>query len=274
MKGNSELKVGFGIAVVVILILLLINSVVIMPTGNIGVVTQVGAVTGRVVTQGMSIKMPLIQGITKMSIRTQKYQADKLKAASKDLQNVITTIAINYKLDPAKAADVYRTIGLDFMEVIAHPAIQETVKEITARYNAEDCIVKRAEVKDAITVALITRLEARGIITETVNITDFEFSPEFTAAIEAKVVAQQRIETARNDLERMKVEADQAVTIAIGQANAAIALSEGQAKANDILSASLSEEILASMLYGKIGPNDKIIIVPNSGYNGGIVVNP
>jgi prohibitin 2 len=79
MKGNSELKVGFGIAVVVILILLLINSVVIMPTGNIGVVTQVGAVTGRVVTQGMSIKMPLIQGITKMSIRTQKYQADKLK---------------------------------------------------------------------------------------------------------------------------------------------------------------------------------------------------
>jgi regulator of protease activity HflC (stomatin/prohibitin superfamily) len=207
--------------------------------------------------------MPLFQGVSQMSIKTQKYQADNLSAASKDLQDVTTTIAINYKLDPSKASEVFRTIGLDYMEVIAHPAIQEIVKEITAKYNAEDCIVKRSEVKDAISASLINRLGERGIIVESVNITNFEFSSEFTAAIEAKVVAQQRIETAQNDLERMKVEAQQAVVVA-----------QGKAQANEILAQSLSPEVLASMLYSIIGSNDKIIVIPNTGFDGGIVVNP
>jgi regulator of protease activity HflC (stomatin/prohibitin superfamily) len=160
------------------------------------------------------------------------------------------------------------------MEVIAHPAIQETIKEVTARYNAEDCIIRREEVKVAITEALTPRLNERGIIVESVNITNFQFSEEFTAAIEAKVVAQQQIETARNTLERMKVEAEQAVVIAQGQANAAIATATGKAEANRIIAESLSPEILTSMLYGQIAENDKIIIVPSSGYSGGIVVNP
>jgi prohibitin 2 len=265
-------SLGILIATLAVGFLLILSMTAIIPAGRVGIITQFGATTGRVITQGLSLKVPFIQSVHKMSIQTQKYQAAKLTAASKDLQNVITTIAINYKLNPDKASEVYRTIGDEYMEVIAHPAIQETVKEITARYNAEDCIVKRAEVKDAITTALITRLDVRGIITESVNITDFEFSPEFTAAIEAKVVAQQRIETARNDLERMKVEADQAVTVATGQANAAIEAAKGQAEANRILAASLSDEILQAMLITKIGPNDKIII-PSSGLSG-IVINP
>jgi prohibitin 2 len=270
----SGSKVSLGIALVVVVVILLSTSFVVIPAGSVGVVTQFGAVTGNTFGQGLHFKLPFIQGVTKMDIRTQKYTAAQLTAASKDLQNVTTTIAINYKLDSTQATTVYRTIGMDYMEVIAHPAIQETVKEITAKYNAEECITNRAAVKDAIATALIERLSVRGIITESVNITDFQFSPEFTAAIEAKVVAQQQIETAQNTLERMRVEAEQAVVVATGQANAAIAAAQGQAQANNIVAESLSPEILASMLYGKIGPNDKIIIVPNTGFSGGIVVNP
>jgi prohibitin 2 len=270
----SGFKVYLGIAIIVVGAILLLTSFVMVPAGSVGVVTQFGAVTGKTFGQGLHFKFSFIQGVTKMDIRTQKYTAAQLTAASKDLQNVTTTIAINYKLDSAQATTVYRTIGMDYMEVIAHPAIQETVKEITAKYNAEECITNRAAVKDAIATALIERLSVRGIITESVNITDFQFSPEFTAAIEAKVVAQQQIETAQNTLERMRVEAEQAVVVATGQANAAIAVAQGQAEANKIVAESLSPEILASMLYGKIGPNDKIIIVPNTGFTGGIVVNP
>jgi prohibitin 2 len=270
----SGSKVSLGIALVVAVVILLSTSFVMIPAGSVGVVTQFGAVTGNTFGQGLHFKLPFIQGVTKMDIRTQKYTAAQLTAASKDLQNVTTTIAINYKLDSTQATTVYRTIGMDYMEVIAHPAIQETVKEITAKYNAEECITNRAAVKDAIATALIERLSVRGIITESVNITDFQFSPEFTAAIEAKVVAQKQIETAQNTLERMRVEAEQAVVVATGQANAAIAAAQGQAQANNIVAQSLSPEILASMLYGKIAPNDKIIIIPNTGFSGGIVVNP
>ncbi len=263
-----------GAAVLFLGFLVVAGSIVVIPAGSEGIVIQFGAVTGTTMQQGLHAKMPFVQSIVKMDIRTQKYTADGLTAASKDLQNVTTNIAINFKLDTTQASTVYRNIGLDYMEVIAHPAIQETVKEITAKYNAEECITNRAEVKDSITTALVARLSIRGIITESVNITDFQFSPEFTAAIEAKVVAQQQIETAQNTLERMRVEAEQAVVVATGQANAAIAAAQGQAQANQIVAQSLSPEILAAMLYGKIGPNDKIIIVPNTGFSGGIVVNP
>ncbi len=273
---NSLIKKSWliGIAVLFLGFLIIAGSIVVIPAGSEGIVIQFGAVTGRTMQQGLHTKLPFVQSIVKMDIRTQKYTANGLTAASKDLQNVATNIAINFKLDPAQASTVYRTIGNDYMEVIAHPAIQETVKEITARFNAEECITNRAVVKDAITVALVSRLSVRGIITESVNITDFQFSPEFTAAIEAKVVAQQQIETAQNTLERMRVEAEQAVVVATGQANAAIAAAQGQAQANDIVAQSLSPDILAAMLYGKIGPNDKIIIVPNTGFSGGIVINP
>lgn len=260
---KTIIKWVIGGILVVLLLITVIGGVVFIPAGKVGVITQFGATTGRIVQQGMSFKMPLLQGVAKMSIKTQIYQADNLTAASKDLQDVKTNIAINYKIDPTKASEIYRTIGAEYMDVIAHPAIQEIVKEITAKYNAEDCVVKRAEVKDAISTSLVTRLSERGIIVESVNITNFEFSPEFTAAIEAKVVAQQRIETAQNDLERMKVEAEQAVVVA-----------QGKAKANETLAESLSDEVLAAMLYGIITNNDKIIIIPDTGFEGGIVVNP
>ena len=273
---NSVMKKSWIVWAVVLLLgfLLVVSSIVVIPAGSEGIVIQFGAVTGTTMQQGLHVKIPFVQSIVKMDIRTQKYTADGLTAASKDLQNVTTNIAINFKLDTTEASTVYRNLGPDDMEVIAHPAIQETVKEITAKYNAEECITNRAQVKDAITNALVARLSIRGIITESVNITDFQFSPEFTAAIEAKVVAQQQIETAQNTLERMRVEAEQAVVVATGQANAAIAAAQGQAQANQIVAQSLSPEILAAMLYGKIGPNDKIIIVPNTGFSGGIVVNP
>jgi regulator of protease activity HflC (stomatin/prohibitin superfamily) len=262
-ESKTIIKWVIGSILVILLIVTLVGGVIFIPAGEVGVITQFGATTGRIVEQGMSFKLPLFQGVAKMSIKTQIYQADGLTAASKDLQDVTTNIAINYKIDPTKAAEIFRTIGVEYMDIIAHPAIQEIVKEITAKYNAEDCITKRAEVKDAISFSLVNRLAERGIIVESVNITNFEFSPEFTAAIEAKVVAQQKIETAQNDLERMKVEAEQAVVVA-----------QGKAQANDILAASLSDEVLAAMLYGIISNNDKIIIIPDTGFDGGVVVNP
>ena len=149
---DKGLKLATGIVIAVFALLLVLGSIVIIPAGNVGVITQFGATTERIVSQGFSLKLPMVQNVHIMSIQTQLYQASNLTAASKDLQDVKTTIAINFRMAPEKASEVFRTIGTDYMEVIAHPAIQETVKEITARYNAEDCIVKRDEVKGALSI--------------------------------------------------------------------------------------------------------------------------
>ena len=208
-----------------------------------------------------------------MSVQTQKYEANAT-SASKDLQDVNTTIALNWHLDPGMADEVYRSLGLDFIERIAAPAIQETVKQVTARYIAEDLILKRDEVKAAITENLSNRLLQRGIVTETVSITNFKFSDTFTAAIEAKVAAEQAVLEAKNKLERVKVEAQQAEAQAKGEADARIAKATGEAEyirivteaqvtANQAIAESLTPEVLQYILLDRLGDDIKVMVIPS-----------
>jgi regulator of protease activity HflC (stomatin/prohibitin superfamily) len=256
---------GIAIFVAVIAFLVAIGvfiggSIVTVPNGNVAVMVRFGKTTGELRDAGLSGK-PIIDNAVVMSIQTQLF-TDDAKAASKDLQDVTATIAINYKLDKSQAVTVYRTIGVDYIGVIANPIVQETVKEVTSRYNAEDMILKRNDVKNEISSSLIEKLALRGIVCESVNIVNFAFSPEFTKAIEAKVVAVQKVAEAENKLKQIEVEARQAEQVAKGQAAAVIALADGQAQANAILSKSLTPEIIQYMFIQTIKNTDKVVTVP------------
>ncbi len=252
--GWWAIPIFFGILFV------LFGSFVSVPAGFRGVLLRFEKVEG-VLNEGLNMKMPLIDNVKMMSVQTQLYKEDA-SAASKDLQDVKTTVAINYKVEPQYLAEIYRTLGVNYIERIAAPAGQETVKEIAARYNAEDMILRRASVKDDITKALSLRLRERGITTETVNITNFEFSVEFTKAIESKVSALQAVLESQNKLERVKVEAQQAQAQAEGEANAAIARAKGQAEAVEILKASLTPAYLQYIYIDKLAKDAKVIVVP------------
>jgi prohibitin 2 len=270
MQGWGWLPVGTGILCVLFFIL---SCFTIIPAGERGVALRFGAVTGNIINEGLQPKNP-IDKIIRINVQTQLYEVPAA-SASKDLQDVETTVAINYKLDPTKVAEIYKTLGMDYMAKIAPPAVQETVKSITSKYNAEDMILKREDVKNDIETALTTRLAERGIITEIVNITNFEFSEEFTKAIEAKVVAVQNVLQAQNKLEQIKVEALQAKASAEGRANATIAEATGQAeairivteaqvKANQDINASLNENILRYIMLDRFGDNIQIWVVPDN----------
>ena len=253
---------------------LVLGSFTTIPAGHRGVVTRFGAVTGTILDEGLKVKMPFLDSVVKMSVQTQKYEADST-AASLDLQDVKTTVALNYHLDPVSSAEVYRTLGLDYINKIAAPAIQETIKQVTAKYNAEDLILKRDDVKASITENLSNRLLARGIITEAVSITNFQFSNTFTAAIEAKVSAEQAVLEARNKLERVKVEAQQREAEAQGEAAARIAKAQGEAEyirlvtdaqvaANNSINESLTPEVLQYILLDRLGEDIKVMVIPGS----------
>jgi prohibitin 2 len=274
-KSKSDDKAGRIFSIIgasAIIIGIFLTSFIIVPAGNRGVLLRFGKVEG-IKAEGLNVRIPLIESVELMSVRTQLYESDAT-AASKDLQDVTAKIAINYRVDPSRVGYIFQTIGMRYIDVIAHPAIQETVKEITAKFNAEDMILKRAEVKDAIVNALTTRLSQRDIITESINITNFEFSPEFTNAIEDKVVAQQNALQAQNKLEQVKVEAQQAKAKAEGEANAAIAKAQGQAQAIQIvtdaqtaanakISPSLNNEVLQYIFYDRLGTDIKVVVVPS-----------
>ena len=274
--GNSERRVAYvflvcgGLAMVVSLIGGLFTTI---PAGNVGVVTRFGGVTGAALPQGLQTKAPFIDSVVRMSVKTQVYGA-KATAASQDLQDVETDIAVNYHLNADSAVDVYRSLGLNYIETIAAPAVQETVKEITAKYLAEDLILRRDAVKAAITDSLVSRLQGRGIIVETISITNFKFSPVFSAAIEAKVAALQAVLEAQNKLERVKVEAQQAEAQAKGLANARIAqatgeaeyiriITEAQVNSNNAIAGSLTPEVLQYILLDRLAKNVQVMVVPS-----------
>ena len=272
-KARFQGRIGIIIGVVVIVASFILGSFTTIPAGYRGVVIRFTAVTGTTLSEGLRTKLPFIDSVVKMEVRTQKYETQS-SAITRDLQDVSTTIALNWKLDPGMAAEVYRTLGLDFIDRIAAPAIQETIKQITAQYNAEDLILKREAVKNAITESLESRLRGRGIITELVSITNFQFSDTFTAAIEAKVAAEQAVLEATNKLQRVIVEAQQREAEAEGEAAARIAKANGEAEyirvvtdaqvaANQAIAGSLTPEVLQYILLDRLGDNIKVMVIPS-----------
>ena len=252
----------FALTLSGIILGLLLSVFLTVPAGHRGVVLTFGKVSA-IMGEGLNARVPIAQSVVRMSVKTRLFSVEAT-AASKDLQDVATSIGLNYRLEPEKVGEVYRTIGLDYIEVIAHPLIQETVKELTAKYNAEDMILKRAEVKNALALVLAERLKERGIVAEVINITNFDFSEAFTASIESKVVAIQRVLEAENKLRQIEVEARQAEQKAKGEAAAIIALAKGQAVANKVLSESLTPGILQYMFIQTIKSSDKVVTVPGN----------
>lgn len=203
--------------VFVILLIILFGSIYIINAGERGVLLTWGNPSQIPITEGIHVKIPIAQKIIKMNIQTQKYEAD-LTAASSDLQDVNTKIAINYHLDSASVPTIYQTIGVDFASKVIFPLEQESNKAATARYTAVELITKREQVRTEMENILRDKLAPRGIIVESISIVNFAFSPSFTQAIEAKVTAEQNALAAKNKLEQVKYEAEQRVTQAKGEA--------------------------------------------------------
>ncbi len=186
--------------------------------GHVGVITRLGAVS-RVANPGLVLKIPFIEQVALMETRTQIEQVEA-SSASKDLQEVKATVALNFHLRGEKAVDVYQNIGVDYKERIIAPAIQEAFKAASAQFTASELIGKREAVKSLVYNQLKKRLDKYNIVVDDFNIVNFKFSDDFDAAIEQKTVAQQ-------NKERATIEAQTALVQAEGQVNAQKALREG-----------------------------------------------
>lgn len=174
--------------------------------GQVGIVTRFGEVN-RAASSGILIKMPWpIERLVKMDTRIQKQQ-ENAAAATSDLQDVQATIALNYALDRSAALKVYKEIGPEYRDRVVVPAVQESFKAATAQYTASDLLVKRPEVKQKALDAIKKRLELYGVRVDDVSIINFSFSPEFSKAIESKLVAAQEAERAQFNLQKAQLDA-------------------------------------------------------------------
>lgn len=214
----STNKIISSVIGVIILIGLVFSSTGTIPAGYVGVKTKFGKVVG-IVQPGLYFKIPFIEGVTKMDTQTQKDQADAT-AASNDLQSVTATVAVNYHVEPVDAGTIFSTLGPDYANRVISPAIQESIKSVTANYTAEQLITQREKVREEIVTLLTTKLQAYGVQVDSLNIVNFSFSDQFNQAIEAKVTAQQDALAAQNKLAQVQFEADQTIAKAKGDAEA------------------------------------------------------
>ena len=220
--GDFKIPPGMGkfvvVAVVAIAaIALAMGSMGIVGAGQRGVLLRFGAVTGEVKQEGLYFKLPFAEQVILMSTQIQRYTAPA-SASSQDLQVVTTEITLNYQLDGGSVGQVYRDMRQDYENRVIQPFVQEAIKATTARYNAEELITQRQQVRTELQQTMLERLAPRGIGVVELSITDFQFTPAFQESIEAKVRAEQQALEAENALERVKFEAQQAITRAEAEA--------------------------------------------------------
>ncbi len=182
------------------------GSIRTVGAGEVGIITRFGEVN-RVAESGLTFKIPFIESMTKMETRIQKQEV-KSDAATKDLQEVNGAVAVNYSITNDNALKIYKELGVNYVDTVITPILTEAFKEGVTQYTAEQLMANRTEAKEYILENVKNRLETYGITVIDANLTDLNFSEEFNKAIEQKAVAQQEVEKAKQELERVKVEAE------------------------------------------------------------------
>lgn len=213
MESNKKWVIWLAGAVLALLVIVAAFPFAFIDQSERGVVKINGAVT-EVLQPGFHFITPFITDVERVNIQEQKEQVEA-NSASKDLQTVKTIVAVTYKVVEGKEIELVSTVGINsYKSVLIDPAIQEAVKAATAQYTAEELITKRPQVKEDIQRDLIAQIDSTLISIRTVSIVDFDFSPSFNAAIEAKVTAEQNALAAKNKLEQVKYEAEQQIATA------------------------------------------------------------
>jgi prohibitin 2 len=223
-------------------VVVLARGIVVVPAGTRGVVLTWSSVTG-VLSEGLHFITPIAQTVVFMDVTIQKVETLE-STASKDLQEVTTTIAVNYRIVPEAAGRIYRDLRQEYEFRVIKPNIEESVKAATALFEAEELVTKRELVKAQFNDILAERVRQYEIEILSVSIVDFQFSTEFKKAIEAKVTAEQRALEAKNKLEQIRYEAQQQVIQAEAAANATIMTATAEAEAIRLVRESLTDEYL------------------------------
>ena len=229
--------------VALLVVILAADSFATVPVGSTGILLTFGKVEdGKALSEGLHIKLPLVQRIVSMDNRVKKLELNT-EAFSKDIQTVSATLAVNYRLQAEKSFAIYKTHGTQYEQNIIVPAAHEVLKSVCAQYTAEELISKRAESSDMMRDELDAKLSGMGITVTDFNIIDFDFSDEFINAVEAKQVAEQVKKKAatENETAIAQAEREKQVSIKQSEAEAERVRIEAEAKAQSTLIAAQAQ---------------------------------
>jgi len=199
-------KIALVCGIMLLVVIMALATIRIVPPGHTGVRVLVGQVRSSV-GEGLHFVVPFAETMQLMNNRTVAMEM-VTEVVTRDLQAVRMNYIVNYQLNADASSTVFQTIGTAYESVVLRPIVEETLKDITARYAIEELITERARVSSDITSTLQVAFTGRGFMLERFNIVDFNFSTEFATAIEAVRIAEQNALRAQQDLSRVEFEAE------------------------------------------------------------------
>lgn len=210
-------KIAIWIVAFLLIMLFAFGSFAKVEYGHVGLKKTFGKLNSQVLQPGIHFKLPMVQDIEMVNVQVTKSEADAA-ASSKDLQPVKTHIAVNYNVNETAAYELLMNVGQAYDTKVIAPAVQEILKEVTAKYSAEELISKRDVVASEVQQLLTKRMSKYYLTLQDISIVNFEFSKTFNDSIEAKQTAAQQALKAENDLKRIEIEAKQRVEQAKAEA--------------------------------------------------------
>jgi regulator of protease activity HflC (stomatin/prohibitin superfamily) len=230
-----------GILILLFIILIVLwGTFVIVPAGHRGVCLWWGSVEKRIMGEGLNFIVPIAERVIKVDVKVQPHPFKEIDASSKEYQMVKMTGMMNFHIDPSYVNDLYQKVGLDFADKVIDPAFNDFVKEVVPTYPIGEILPKREEIRQRAMKKLGENLARYHIIVDDIYFANIRFSPGYEGAVEAKQVAQQQVETQKQVLAQREIEAQQKVATAKGEAESIQVVAQGQAKANDALSRSIT----------------------------------
>lgn len=232
-------KIGIFCVIGLFLIITIFASFKTVKSGEIGLRVRFGKIVDSKLSEGFNLKIPYVEKIVKVNIKTQKVELTT-ESSTKDMQTVQTNLAVNFKVEKDQAVKLYKNVGNSYKDTILIPAIQESIKSAMSKYSAEEVITKRNEVSEKCISVLQKKVKKYGLTIQDFNIIDLQFSEAYKQAVEEKTIAEQKVLTAEQNLERTKVESEQKIVEA-----------EATRKVNELLNQTITEDILLKQFIEK-----------------------
>jgi prohibitin 1 len=244
------------IAAGVLVLLLIGNPITVVPAGHVGVKDFFGNVSPNVLQPGVRLVLPFTK-VVKMSIKTQEVK-ETAEVPSKEGLNMELEGSLLFRIDPAKAPEIYRTIGPSYQEIAVHPQIRTAIREVTASYEAKALYSAEREKVARETFDLFTHMSKdRGIVGEAVLLRKIALPAVVSNAIQEKLKREQEAEQMKFVLQKEEQEAERKRIEARGIADFQKIVAQG-------ISAQLLEwKGIEATEKLALSPNSKIVVIGN-----------
>ena len=255
------------VALVVLVLLVAFNALFVVwnatyqvPAGHVGIIYRFGAIVGQT-GEGLQI-VPPWESVVAASIQEQSRYYKELDSFSKETQNVYVAATVNFHVSPGKIQDLYRSVGPNYANILIDPRVYQDFKDATVQYSSVEIAPHRDDIRRSVRQRITDELRAHSIIVDDVLLQNIRFDQKFEASIENKQVQSQNALAAAEQVKVKHQEALQKVETAKGDAEAALIKAQKEAQANDVLTRSITPQLIKYLTVQKLAPDVRVMMVP------------